>query len=97
MPARIRSLALALATFIPATVVAQQAPATSPAAPALTPPVAAVRPHRFDEFGTVRIDQYYWLKDRNNPDVIKYLKTRMRTPRPSWPPRRRCRDDSTTS
>ncbi len=73
MPARIRSLALALATFIPATVVAQQAPATSPAAPALTPPVAAVRPHRFDEFGTVRIDQYYWLKDRNNPDVIKYL------------------------
>jgi len=73
MPARIRSLALALATFIPVTVVAQQAPATSPAAPALTPPVAAVRPHRFDEFGTVRIDQYYWLKDRNNPDVIKYL------------------------
>ena len=73
MPARIRSLALALATFMPATVVAQQAPATSPAAPALTPPVAAVRPHRFDEFGTVRIDQYYWLKDRNNPDVIKYL------------------------
>jgi len=73
MPARIRSLALALATFMPATVVAQQAPAASPAAPALTPPAAAVRPHRFDEFGTVRIDQYYWLKDRNNPEVIKYL------------------------
>jgi len=41
--------------------------------PALTAPVAALRPHRFDEFGTVRIDQYYWLKDRNNPEVIKYL------------------------
>jgi len=73
MLARIRSLALALAAFIPATVVARQAPTTSPAALALTPPVAAVRPHRFDEFGTVRIDQYYWLKDRNNPEVIKYL------------------------
>src|SRR5438309_8367386 len=73
MPVRIRSLALALATFVPATVVAQQAPAPAPAAQALTPPVAAVRPHRFDEFGTVRIDQYYWLKDRSNPEVIKYL------------------------
>src|SRR6266576_2881048 len=73
MPARIRSLALALATFIPVTVVAQQAPATSPAAPALTPPVAAVRPHRFDEHGNVRNDQYYWLKERSNPEVIKYL------------------------
>ncbi len=73
MPARIRSLALALAAFIPATFVAQQTPTTSPAAPALTPPLATVRPHRFDEHGNVRIDQYYWLKDRNNPEVIKYL------------------------
>src|SRR6058998_1736817 len=73
MPARIRSLALAFAAFIPATVVAQQAPTTSPAAPALAPPMAAVRPHRFDEHGTVRIDQYYWLKERSNPEVIKYL------------------------
>jgi len=73
MPARIRSLALALAALIPTTFVAQQSPTTSPAAPALTPPVAAVRPHRFDEHGNVRIDQYYWLRDRANPEVIKYL------------------------
>jgi len=72
MLARVQSFALALATFVPSSILAQ-APTTSPAAPALTPPVAAVRPHRFDEFGTVRIDQYYWLKDRNNPEVIKYL------------------------
>ena len=64
---------LAFAAFVPTFVVAQQTPTTSPAAPALTPPIAAVRPHRFDEFGTVRIDQYYWLKDRSNPEVIKYL------------------------
>jgi len=72
MLTRVRSFALALAAFVPSSIAAQ-APATSSSAPALTPPVAAVRPHRFDEFGTVRIDQYYWLKDRNNPDVIKYL------------------------
>ncbi|HEY6091422.1 MAG TPA: S9 family peptidase [Gemmatimonadales bacterium] len=38
-----------------------------------TPPVAAVRPYRFEEHGTVRTDPYYWLKDRNNPEVIRYL------------------------
>ena len=73
MPARIRSFALALAAFSPVVVVAQQAPATSAAAPALTPPVAAVRPHRFEEHGTVRTDPYYWLKERSNPEVISYL------------------------
>ena len=73
MPARIRSFALALAAFSPVVVVAQQAPATSAAAPALTPPVAAVRPHRFEEHGNVRTDPYYWLKERSNPEVISYL------------------------
>src|SRR6266567_3204622 len=72
MLARVRSFALALAGFVPGVILAQ-APATAPAAPALTPSVAAVRPHRFDEHGTVRIDQYYWLKERSNPEVIKYL------------------------
>ncbi len=73
MPARMRSLALAFATLTPAVLVAQQAPTAAATAPALSPPVAAVRPHRFDEHGNVRIDQYYWLKDRSNPEVIKYL------------------------
>ena len=67
MSTRMRSLALAFAV-IPCAVIAQQAPMSSP-----TPPVAAVRPHRFDEHGNVRIDQYYWLKERSNPEVIKYL------------------------
>ena len=63
--------ALALVALWPVVLVGQQAPATAPAT--LTPPVAAVRPHRFDEHGTVRIDNYYWLKDRKNPEVIRYL------------------------
>jgi oligopeptidase B len=37
------------------------------------PPVARVAPHRLELHGHVRIDNYYWLKDRDNPDVIRYL------------------------
>jgi len=71
MPAAIRSLPL-LAVLFPGVILAQ-APATAATTPSLTPPMAAVRPHRFDEHGNVRIDQYYWLKERSNPEVIKYL------------------------
>ena len=37
------------------------------------PPIAASRPVEFREFGNTRIDPYFWLKDRNNPEVIAYL------------------------
>ena len=67
---RIRSLGFALAAFIPVGVLAQANGATTTT---LSPPLAAVRPHTFNEFGTTRIDQYYWLKERSNPEVIKYL------------------------
>src|SRR6266480_7360159 len=52
---------LALAAFAPGILLAQ------------TPPVAAVRPHQFTEHGSTRVDPYYWLKERSNPEVIKYL------------------------
>jgi oligopeptidase B len=72
MLVRNRSLRVAsLAALLPIGLLAQ-APANGAATP-LTPPVAAVRPHPFTEFGATRVDQYYWLKDRNNPEVIKYL------------------------
>jgi oligopeptidase B len=38
------------------------------------PPVAAVKPVDFTEFGNKRIDNYFWLKDKSNPEVIDYLK-----------------------
>ncbi|MFN8134247.1 MAG: hypothetical protein U0Z17_03075 [Bacteroidales bacterium] len=38
------------------------------------PPVAAVKPSEFTEFGNKRIDNYYWLRDKSNPEVINYLK-----------------------
>lgn len=36
-------------------------------------PRPAQRPHRMERHGDVRIDEYYWLNDRTNPEVIDYL------------------------
>lgn len=38
-----------------------------------TAPVAAIKPHTFNEHGKTRIDNYFWLKERENPEVIAYL------------------------
>ncbi len=38
------------------------------------PPVAEIIPDTFVNFGKQRIDNYYWLKDKNNPKVMEYLK-----------------------
>jgi oligopeptidase B len=37
------------------------------------PPAAKIVPHKLEKFGHTRTDNYYWLRDRNNPDVISYL------------------------
>jgi oligopeptidase B len=37
------------------------------------PPMAEVRPDTFFHLGQQRIDNYYWLKDKNDPKVIDYL------------------------
>lgn len=36
-------------------------------------PVAEPRPHRLEAHGDVRIDPYFWLRDRDDPRVIAYL------------------------
>lgn len=36
-------------------------------------PVAKTEPVLFTEFGNTRTDNYYWLKDKTNPEVIDYL------------------------
>ena len=38
------------------------------------PPKAKKIPHKIEANGQVRVDDYYWLKDRKDPDVIAYLK-----------------------
>lgn len=37
------------------------------------PPAAIRNPEIFNKFNHVRSDNYYWMKDRNNPLVIPYL------------------------
>lgn len=38
------------------------------------PPIAQKIPHTFTEFDKARTDDYFWLKDKNSPKVIEYLK-----------------------
>ena len=38
-----------------------------------TPPNAAVKPVKLEKHGDVREDNYFWLKERENPEVIAYL------------------------
>lgn len=40
----------------------------------ITPPVAEKHPKEFTAHGDTRIDDYYWLNERENPKVIDYLK-----------------------
>ncbi|WP_037327815.1 S9 family peptidase [Runella zeae] len=39
----------------------------------LTPPKATKYPHTFDLHNDLRTDDYYWLRERENPEVIDYL------------------------
>ena len=68
-PSRILAL-LALAAAAPAA--AQTARDLPP------PPVARVVPKTDTLHGDVRVDNYFWLRDRANPDVIAYLEAENR-------------------
>jgi oligopeptidase B len=50
-------------------------PNTAPSSSPLhtTPPVAPRRPVRLEEHGDVRVDDWHWLRDRDDPAVIAYL------------------------
>ena len=37
------------------------------------PPSPKKNPKYLKKFDSIRVDNYYWLKNRNDPDVIKYL------------------------
>ena len=39
----------------------------------IQPPIAKIIPFELEKHGNVRIDNYYWLNDRENPEVIDYL------------------------
>ncbi len=50
-----------------------RSPSGPPASEAPQPPVAKVVPRELVEHGDVRTDDYYWLKERDNPEVVAYL------------------------
>lgn len=41
--------------------------------PTMQPPVAAVKPHVIEKHNHKRTDNYYWLRERSNPEVHSYL------------------------
>jgi oligopeptidase B len=38
------------------------------------PPVARRRPKVLEAHGDRRVDPYYWLREKDNPEVLAYLK-----------------------
>ncbi len=71
--------ALIFALIFAALTLAQDKPATMPAQQSTggrvlpPPPMATKIPHPDTTFGDIRIDNYYWLRDKDDPDVIDYL------------------------
>ena len=63
---RIRSVLAAAVLFAPAVALAIDPTAAKP-------PVAKTDPHKTKLHGDDRTDDYFWLKDKKNPEVIKYL------------------------
>lgn len=45
----------------------------SPMSDTSTPPLAKRVPVELEKHGHVRVDPYYWLRERDNPEVIEYL------------------------
>ena len=39
----------------------------------IQPPIAKIIPHEIEKHKQIRVDNYYWLNDRENPEVIDYL------------------------
>src|SRR5579864_6250992 len=39
----------------------------------IAPPIAKKVPESTTMLGDTRVDNYFWLRDRNDPDTIKYL------------------------
>ncbi len=70
----IRVVGAAMAMSVAASVAACAGPDGGAADLAsIEPPVAKVEPTELEAHGHVRVDNYYWLNDRENPEVIAYL------------------------
>lgn len=59
------------ACLVPSSFARQEKPAIDPTA--ATPPAAKKVPHVHELHGDKRPDDFFWLKDKKSPEVIKYL------------------------
>ena len=71
---------------------AAPSPPPSMDAGAATPPVARRRPKVLARFGDRRTDPYFWLRDRDDPGVIEYLRAENRYTEAVMKPLERFRD-----
>ncbi|MCP3981926.1 MAG: S9 family peptidase [bacterium] len=67
-----RSIRIALLPALCA-VLLSCAPTSGNHPPDVAPPVAKVDPFSLEQHGHERVDNYYWLKEREDPEVIDYL------------------------
>ena len=42
------------------------------------PPQAPKKPHEITEVGQTRNDHFFWLREKDNPEVLKYLEAENR-------------------
>ncbi|HXV86203.1 MAG TPA: hypothetical protein VD793_05875, partial [Gemmatimonadales bacterium] len=68
MTPRVHAATLAAAVLAAATPMARNALAQDP-----RPPQAMIKPAQLEHHGHVRSDPYFWLRERDNPQVIAYL------------------------
>ena len=61
------------AKLLPMTAEPAAAEATTPAPPDAAPPVAPRRPEEISAHGDTRVDDWYWLRHREDPDVLELL------------------------
>ncbi|MFN7222272.1 MAG: oligopeptidase B, partial [Burkholderiales bacterium] len=67
------ALATALASALVSINLFAQMPTAANTASA-APPAAKKIPRVFENFGDRRVDDYFWLREKENPDVLAYLK-----------------------
>ena len=66
---QIRRLPLALSALA----IGLLAPAASGQEAVNRPPMAAKKPHKTEIHGYTLVDDYFWLREKSNPEVIKHL------------------------
>ena len=53
-------------------------PSTETEPPPMPPPVAPTQPHSVTLHGDTRVDDYFWLRDKDSPEVTAYLEAENR-------------------